>query len=186
MISACNKIRSSSAVLIHLILLHLIQIAYAEAVLGQDRPHAKGSTTKWRSTCSTFSCSTGTIKIEASSDTPCDGGCIDEICCRKIAKGMTLVRPFFGGDAADLLHSFDRWDKLPPCKLNANDRPVRNELPAGDLILYFARDINAPEQAPVRRLIEPILNRTFRDGRSAWRQCFNDLHVVGVRSFIQR
>ena len=95
---------------------------------------------------------------------------------------MAVVRPFFGGDALDLVESFSRWEVLPPCKLDAAGVPVMREFPV-DLTLYFARDIDAPENAAIKKLMGPIVDNSVRKGQDrswAWRKCFKAVTLLGV------
>ena len=59
----------------------------------------------------------------------------------------------------DLVESFSRWEVLPPCRLDAAGVPVMRELPV-DLTLYFARDVDAPENAAVKKLMRQIVDST--------------------------
>lgn len=89
----------------------------------------------------------------------------------------------------DLVESFSRWEVLPPCRLDAAGVPVMRELPV-DLTLYFARDVDAPENAAVKKLMRQIVDSTTTQKKSsigkgqdrslAWRKCFNAITVLGV------
>ena len=94
---------------------------------------------------------------------------------------FTIYRPFFGGDSADLVASFDRWDLFPPCALDANTlMPTSEHLPV-DMVLYYARNISS--DSTVLSTIQGILDTDLSDSAGngkAWRNCFSKITAIGA------
>jgi hypothetical protein len=89
-----------------------------------------------------------------------------------------LARPFYQGDAQDLLDSFARWVQFPPCQLEVDDvtgvsTPTTPGLPV-EMVLYFAQDITI--DSDILALVEPFLT----DDGAAWRKCFTTISLLGA------
>eukprot|EP00729_Bicosta_minor_P003773 gene3773-15587_t len=126
--------------------------------------------------CSTYQACAGAGKVlvpfaaEVQCPPVADGGCTAAACCTET---FIVARPFFAGDAGDLVDSFARWNTYPPCVLDRNGDPTTPGLPA-DMILYFARDINNPDHSGLVASLQAVM-----DADAPWRKCFNRLTTMG-------
>ena len=125
-------------------------------------------------TCASFECGRGQFDVANAANVQCaNGECTANKCC---TDSFVVVRPFFAGDADDLVESFERWDAFTPCELNADGTPKAKGLPV-DIVLYFARDITASENQDVLAKMQKIQDVSPDD--ADWRKCFRTITVLG-------
>jgi hypothetical protein len=87
-----------------------------------------------------------------------------------------LVRPFFNGDADDMVASFDAWVTYPPCALDSTTGlPTAEGLPI-NLMLYYSGDINGADAVSSRATIDQLLV----DDSAEWRKCFSSITLKGA------
>jgi hypothetical protein len=90
---------------------------------------------------------------------------------------FSIIRPFWNGDAQDLVDSFARWTDFLPCNLDSDGNPVNPNLPIS-MQLYYARDIDAEDAdtLAMRNIIDAVLV----DDGAEWRKCFRDIELIGA------
>lgn len=77
---------------------------------------------------------------------------------------FVVVRPFFWGDAVDMVESFAVWNTfMYPCTFPSN-------IP---LVLYYSGDI---DHSAMRAIVDPLL----LDVDAPWRVCFADVQLLGA------
>jgi hypothetical protein len=95
---------------------------------------------------------------------------------------FVVVRPFYDGDAQDLVDSFDRFsvdnNKFAPCALDSNNNPTADGLPV-DMILYYSRDATSTE-ADTATTIAKLDGIVASDNTAAWRNCFGTISILGA------
>ena len=93
-----------------------------------------------------------------------------------VEQALTVIRPFWDGDARTMAQTFDRWSDpaFVPCKQNTvkaltRDRP--------DLILYYSKTIDR-HYSSVLELMQPVLDATPTS--HPWRGCFDRIVLLGA------